>query len=91
MTFQRKRLRLCPQLNRLGTSGALIDTLVVSPPAVAHPQAETPAVAHVDLTATPDQPHYYRNHDRSGSHGCRQVRRRAKHRCDHRKKESPLP
>jgi translation initiation factor IF-2 len=40
-----------------GTSGALIDTLVVSPPAAVHPHAETPAVAHVDLTVTPDQPH----------------------------------
>jgi translation initiation factor IF-2 len=40
-----------------GTSGALTDTLVVSPPAGAHPHAETPAVAHVDLTATPNQPH----------------------------------
>jgi len=40
-----------------GTSGALTDTLVVSPPAGVHPHAETPAVAHVDLTATPDQPH----------------------------------
>jgi len=40
-----------------GTSRALIDTLVVRPPAAAHPQAETPAVAHVDLAATPDQSH----------------------------------
>ena len=40
-----------------GTSRAFIDTLVVSPPA-AHPQAETPAIAHVDLTATPDQSHF---------------------------------
>ena len=44
-----------PTVESAGISGALIDTLVVSP-AAAHPQAETPAVAHVDLTATPDQP-----------------------------------
>ena len=46
-----------PTVESAGTSGALTDTLVVSPPAVAHPHAETPAAAHVDLTATPDQPH----------------------------------
>ncbi|HEV8328903.1 MAG TPA: translation initiation factor IF-2 [Nitrospiraceae bacterium] len=40
-----------------GTSGALIDPLVVSPPAAAHLHAETPAVAHVDPAARPDQPH----------------------------------
>ncbi|MEO6306702.1 MAG: translation initiation factor IF-2 [Nitrospiraceae bacterium] len=40
-----------------GKSGVLIDTLMVSPPATAHPHVETPAVAHVDLTATSDQPH----------------------------------
>ena len=45
-----------PTVESAGISGALIDTLVVSP-AAAHPQAETPAVAHVDLTATPDQTH----------------------------------
>ena len=45
-----------PTVESAGTSGALIDTLVASLP-VAHPQAETPAVAHVDLTARSDQPH----------------------------------
>src|SRR5262245_9068236 len=40
-----------------GTGGAPVDTLVVSPPSVAHPHAGTPAVAHADLTALPDQPH----------------------------------
>ncbi|MBI3806380.1 MAG: translation initiation factor IF-2 N-terminal domain-containing protein, partial [Nitrospirae bacterium] len=40
-----------------GKSGALIDTLMVSPPSPAHPQVEIPTVAHVDLTVTPDQPH----------------------------------
>ncbi len=39
-----------------GTGGAHIDTLVVSPPPV-HPHVEAPAVAHVDLPVTPDQPH----------------------------------
>ena len=46
-----------PTVESAGTSGALIDTLVVSPPAAAHPHAEAPAAAHVDLAATPDQPH----------------------------------
>ncbi|MCI0426992.1 MAG: translation initiation factor IF-2 [Nitrospiraceae bacterium] len=46
-----------PTVESAGTSGALIDTLVVSPPAVPHPHAETPAIVHVDLTSTPDQPH----------------------------------
>ena len=40
-----------------GKSGALIDTLMVSPTSPAHPHVETPAVAQVDLTAPPDQPH----------------------------------
>ncbi len=40
-----------------GTSGGLIDTLAVSHPTTAHPQAEAPTVAHVDLSAAPDQPH----------------------------------
>jgi translation initiation factor IF-2 len=40
-----------------GISGALTDTLAISPPAVAYPHAATPAAAHGDLTATPDQPH----------------------------------
>ena len=44
-----------PAVEPAGISGALIDTLLVSLPPVAHPQAETPAVAHVDLTATSDQ------------------------------------
>ena len=46
-----------PTVESAGTSGALIDTLVVSPPPPAHPQAETPAVGHVDLAAMPDKPH----------------------------------
>ena len=46
-----------PTVESAGISGALTDTLAVSPPAVAHPHAVTPAAAHVDLTATPDQPH----------------------------------
>ncbi len=46
-----------PPVESAGKSGVLIDTLMVSPPSPAHPQVETPAVAHVDLTATPDQPH----------------------------------
>ncbi|HSQ52522.1 MAG TPA: translation initiation factor IF-2 N-terminal domain-containing protein, partial [Nitrospiraceae bacterium] len=39
-----------------GMGGAHIDTLVVSPSPV-HPHVEAPAVAHVDLSVTPDQPH----------------------------------
>jgi len=46
-----------PTVESSGTSGAFIDTLVVGQPAAAHPHAETPAVTHVDLPATPDQPH----------------------------------
>ncbi|HYM87827.1 MAG TPA: translation initiation factor IF-2 [Nitrospiraceae bacterium] len=46
-----------PTVESAGISGALTDTLAISPPAVAHSHAEAPAVAHVDLTATPDQPH----------------------------------
>ncbi|HYR60138.1 MAG TPA: translation initiation factor IF-2 [Nitrospiraceae bacterium] len=46
-----------PTVESAGTSRALTDTLAISTPAVAHPHAETPAAAHVDLTATPDQPH----------------------------------
>ncbi|MBK5282280.1 MAG: translation initiation factor IF-2 [Nitrospiraceae bacterium] len=46
-----------PTVESADTSGTLIDTLGVSPPAVAHLHAETPAAAHVDLTAPPDQPH----------------------------------
>ncbi|MEO5863554.1 MAG: translation initiation factor IF-2 N-terminal domain-containing protein, partial [Nitrospiraceae bacterium] len=38
-----------------GTSGPLIDSLV-SPPQV-HSQAEAPAIAQIDLSATSDQPH----------------------------------
>ncbi len=40
-----------------GTSGTLVDTLVVSPPVTAHPQAEASAVAPVDLSPALDQPH----------------------------------
>ncbi len=40
-----------------GKSGAHIETLVVSPPPAVHPHTETPAVAHIDLTVTPDQPY----------------------------------
>jgi translation initiation factor IF-2 len=46
-----------PTVESAGTSGAFTDTLVVSPPAVAHPHAEIPAAAHVDLTPPPDQAH----------------------------------
>ena len=46
-----------PTVESAGISGALIDTLVISQPAAPHPYAETPAVAHVDMPATPDQPH----------------------------------
>jgi translation initiation factor IF-2 len=46
-----------PTVESAGTSGVLIDTLTVSQPATAHPQAEAPAVAHVDLPTIPDQPH----------------------------------
>jgi translation initiation factor IF-2 len=46
-----------PTVESAGTSGALTDTLVASPPAVAHPHAETAAAAHLELAATPDQPH----------------------------------
>jgi translation initiation factor IF-2 len=45
-----------PTVESAGTSGAFVDSLVVSPP-LAHPQAAAPAVAHVDLPAMPDQPH----------------------------------
>ena len=45
-----------PAGEAVGTSGAFVDTLLVSPPS-AHPQVETSAVAHVDPTATLDQPH----------------------------------
>ena len=37
--------------------GAVVETLPHSPVPAAHPQAETPAVPHVGLPATPDQPH----------------------------------
>jgi translation initiation factor IF-2 len=46
-----------PTVESAGISGALTDTLAISPPAVAHSHAEAPGAAHVDLTATPDQPH----------------------------------
>jgi translation initiation factor IF-2 len=44
-----------PTVDAGGTSGAFIDTLVVSP-SPAHPQTETSAVLHGDLTTTSDQP-----------------------------------
>jgi translation initiation factor IF-2 len=40
-----------------GASGSPVDTLVVSPPPVAHPHIGTPPSLPVDLTVTPDQPH----------------------------------
>jgi translation initiation factor IF-2 len=46
-----------PTVESAGTSGALIDPLVVSPPAASHLHVETPAVAHVDPAARPDHPH----------------------------------
>ena len=46
-----------PTVESARKSGAHIETLVVSPPAAVHPHAETPAVAHIDLTVTPDQPY----------------------------------
>jgi translation initiation factor IF-2 len=39
-----------------GAGGVPVDSLIVSPPP-AHSHSETPAVAHGDLPATPDQPH----------------------------------
>jgi translation initiation factor IF-2 len=45
-----------PPVESASKSGVLVDTLMMSPPLPAHPQVETPAVAHVALTATPDQP-----------------------------------
>ena len=44
-----------PTVESVGTGGVLLDTLVVSQPVPAHPQAEAPATAHVDLPAVPDQ------------------------------------
>ncbi len=46
-----------PTVESAGISGALTDTFAISPPTVAHSHSEAPAAAHVDLTATPDQPH----------------------------------
>ena len=40
-----------------GASGSPVDTLVVSPPPVAHPHIGTPPAVPVDLMVTPDQPH----------------------------------
>jgi translation initiation factor IF-2 len=51
-----------PTVESVGTIGALIDTLVTPPP-VAHPQTEPSAVAQVDQTAIPDQPHSLRTTD----------------------------
>jgi translation initiation factor IF-2 len=45
-----------PAIESVGASGAFTDSPVVSPPP-AYPQTETPAVTHVDLSATLDQPH----------------------------------
>lgn len=42
-----------PAVESVGTSGAAVDTHVVSPPSV-HPLPEPSTVAHVDLAATPD-------------------------------------
>jgi translation initiation factor IF-2 len=46
-----------PTAESAGTVGALIDALVMPPPAVTHLQTETSAVTQVDPTAIPDQPH----------------------------------
>ncbi len=46
-----------PTVESADTSGTLIDTLGVGSPPAVHSQTETPTVAHVDLTAPPDQPH----------------------------------
>ena len=45
-----------PTIESVGVSGALIDSPVVSPP-LAHPQTETPAMTHVNPSATLDRPH----------------------------------
>jgi translation initiation factor IF-2 len=47
-----------PPVESADKSGVLTDTLMVSLPSPVHPQVESPAVAHADLTATPDQPHF---------------------------------
>jgi len=46
-----------PTGDSAGTSGALVDPLVVSQPPAAHRHAETPDVAHLDPAARLDQPH----------------------------------
>jgi len=46
-----------PTVESVDTSGTLIDTLGVGSSPAVHSQTETPTVAHVDLTTTPDQPH----------------------------------
>jgi len=46
-----------PTGDSAGTSGALVDPLVVSQPPAAHRYAETPALAHLDPAARLDQPH----------------------------------
>jgi translation initiation factor IF-2 len=53
-----KEAAFLPTAESAGISGTLIDTLVVSSPPAVHSQAEPPAVALVDLTAPPDQPHF---------------------------------
>ncbi|TKB65651.1 MAG: translation initiation factor IF-2, partial [Nitrospira sp.] len=45
-----------PTVESAGAGGVPVDSLIVSPPP-AHSHTETPAVAHGDLPATPDQPH----------------------------------
>ena len=51
-----ERVSSLPTIESVGVSGALIDSPVVSPP-LAHPQAETPAMTHVNPSATLDRPH----------------------------------
>jgi len=46
-----------PIVESVGIGGALIDTHIGSLPLVEQPQAETPAVVHVDPTVTPGQLH----------------------------------
>ena len=45
-----------PTVESAGAGGVPVDSLIGSPPP-AHSHTETPAVAHGDLPATPDQPH----------------------------------
>ena len=58
MTFQRKRPRLYPQSNPpRHQAERFTDTLTGSPPWPRIRKLSLRTVAHVDLTATPDQPH----------------------------------